>query len=66
MICLKTLRGIEPMRFGYLIEPDCEMHSDEELYRAVQAHGKAVVEEHGVASHIEYTPETFEAEWRGD
>ena len=66
-----TKRGEFPSRFGYLVEPMGDYHSDEELYAGVRANGRAVVREFKGATYelgpiSSWKPEDFEATWRGD
>lgn len=71
MKILKTKHAdFNDMEFAFLIEPDERITSDDELYAAVRAHGKAVIQPfqsgYRINNPVTLTPQEFEAKWRGD
>lgn len=69
---LKTIKGsFSEKRFAYLVEPNDPVHSDKELYAAVERNGRAVIREFAGATYElgrirVMTPTEFAAEWQGD
>jgi hypothetical protein len=70
---LKTHHRIDDdnIRFATLVGPSTDATNDEELYKAVYAHGRATIREYvkggfTLGPPTTLTPLEFEQKWRGD